>query len=84
LSARPAGLGRNPFTTPANASLDARVFKEIHWEEKHLRLQAGIEGYNLLNRANPTRFIPYYRANYADPIEFSPARQVQLFLHMEF
>lgn len=84
LSARPAGLGRNPFTTPANSSLDARVFKEIHWEEKHLRLQAGVEAYNLLNHSNPIRFIPYYRANYADPIEFSPARQLQLFLHMEF
>lgn len=84
LSARPAGLGRNPFTTPANASLDARIFKEIRWDEKHVRLQVGVEGYNLLNRANPIRFIPYYRSNFADPIEFSAARQIQLFLHFEY
>lgn len=84
LSARPAGLGRNPFFTPANASLDARVFKEIHWEERHLRLQVGVETYNLLNRSNPLRLIPYFNSNYRDVIEFSNARQFQLFLHCEF
>ena len=90
LSARATGLGRNPFFTPANASLDARVFKEIQWEEKHLRLQLGVEGYNLLNRSNPIRVLGYYSAqgkqlaNYREAIEFSPARQLQLFLHFEF
>lgn len=83
LSARAAGLGRNPFMTPANASLDARVFKEMHWEDKHLRLQMGVEGYNLLNRSNATRLIGYV-AGRQDVIEFSQARQLQLFLHFEF
>jgi hypothetical protein len=83
LSARAAGLGRNPFLTPANASLDARVFKEMHWEDKHLRLQMGVEGYNLLNRSNATRLIGYV-AGRQDVIEFSQARQLQLFLHFEF
>jgi len=90
LTARANGLGRNPFFTPANASLDARVFKELHWEEKHLRLQMGVEGYNLTNRSNPIRVLGYYSAqglklsNYREAIEFSPARQLQLFLHFEF
>jgi hypothetical protein len=84
LSARAAGLGRNPFLTPSNASLDARIFKELHWEDKHVRLQVGLETYNLLNRSNPIRLIPYYNANFRDVIEFSNARQFQLFLHCEF
>lgn len=90
ISARAAGLGRNPFFTAANASVDARVFKEMHWEAKHIRLQFGVEGYNLLNRSNPIRMLPYYSAqgqklnNYRETIEYSPARQLQLFLHFEF
>jgi len=90
LSARASGFGRNPFFTPANASLDARVFKEVIWEEKHIRLQMGVEGYNLTNRSNPVRLLGYYAAqgrkldNYASVIEFSPARQLQIFLHFEF
>ncbi len=90
LSARAAGLPRNPFLGPANASLDARVFKELRWEDKHLRLQMGVEGYNLLNRSNPIRLLGYYSAqgrrlpNHGDAIEFSAARQLQLFLHFEF
>lgn len=90
LSARANGLGRNPFFTPANASLDARIFKEMHWEEKHIRLQMGVEGYNLTNRSNPVRLLTFYAAqgqklnNYREVIEFSPARQIQLFMHFEF
>jgi hypothetical protein len=90
ISARAAGMARNPFYTAPNASLDARVFKEIHWDDKPMRLQVGIEGYNLLNRSNPVRMLPYYAAggnklgNYRETIEFSPARQLQLFMHFEF
>lgn len=90
LTARAAGLGRNPFLTPANASLDARVFKEIRWDERKTRLQVGVEGYNLLNRANPIRLLGFYSAggtrlaNHGEAIEFSAARQLQLFLHFEF
>lgn len=74
---------RNSAFTPAVASLDARVFKEIHWEEKKMRLQMGVEGYNLLNRSNPLRQIGYAVAR-GQTIEFSPARQLQLFLHFEY
>lgn len=90
ISARSAGVARNSFTGPGNASLDARVFKEIHFEEKHARLQVGIEGYNLFNHTNPIRYLPYYSAagtklkNFGEAIEYTGARQMQLFMHFEF
>lgn len=90
ISARSVGIARNSFTGPANLSLDSRVFKEIHWDEKHTRLQVGVEGYNLLNHTNPVRFLPYYSAagvklaNYGEAIEYTGARQLQLFVHFEF
>lgn len=84
ISARAAGAARNPFLSPANASLDARFFKLFAKDDRKEKLQAGIEGYNLLNRSNPIRFIPYAGASHLAPIEFSSARQLQLFLHFEF
>jgi hypothetical protein len=90
LSARANGLPRNPFLTPGNASLDMRLFKLYEIEKLHGKLQVGLEAYNILNRTNPIRFLNYYAAqsrrlaNHGEPIEFSSARQLQLFLHFEF
>ncbi len=90
ISARATGLGRNPYLSPANASLDARFFKLFARDDRREKIQLGIEGYNLLNRSNPIRVLPYFAAgssplaNYREPIEFSSARQLQLFVHFEF
>jgi hypothetical protein len=84
ISARVPGTARNPYLSPANASLDARFFKLFAKDDRKEKLQVGIEGYNLLNRSNPIRFIPYAGPSHLSPIEFSSARQLQLFLHFEF
>lgn len=84
ISARAANTVRNPNLSPANASLDARVFKLFAQDERKEKLQVGVEVYNILNRSNPIRFIPYAGASHMAPIEFSSARQIQLFLHFEF
>lgn len=84
ITARPLGVARNTVLSPSNASLDARLFKEFHFDERHARFQIGVEGYNLFNRTNPIRFNQYTGPGFAQPLEFSAARQMQLFLHYEF
>ncbi|MDX2266641.1 MAG: carboxypeptidase regulatory-like domain-containing protein [Bryobacter sp.] len=90
ISARAPGFARNPSFTPATGSLDARLFRLFELKENRLRLQAGIEAYNLLNRSNPLRLLPFHAsgntplANERGVLEYQPARQVQLFLHLEF
>lgn len=83
LSARPSGVGRNTARTPANASFDMRLFKELHLGAETRRLQLGAEGYNLFNRANPIRLNAFAHVQGA-VIEFAAARQIQLFAHFEF
>ena len=83
LTARPDGLARNTGRTPAIATFDMRLFKELHLAERKV-LQLGAEGYNILNRSNAVRVNPFAGASYGQAIEFSPARQIQLFAHFEF
>jgi hypothetical protein len=84
LSARAGASPRNPFLSPSNSSLDLRLFKLITQDDWKAKVQLGIDGYNLLNRSNPIRFIPYSGPSHLAPIEFSSARQLQLFVHLEF
>ncbi len=91
LSARPFGLGRNPFLGPPAVSVDLRVMKGI-WVVKPRRavLQVGVEAFNLLNHSNPLRVSPYYAAggrrldSYRDAVETLNARQFQLVAQFEF
>jgi hypothetical protein len=83
LTARPAGLARNTGRTPAIASFDMRLFKELHLAERKV-LQLGAEGYNVFNRSNAVRLNAFAGSSYGQVIEFAPARQIQLFAHFEF
>ena len=90
LSARPAGLARNSFRTPANFNLDLRLMKTIHVKDRAL-LQFGIEGFNLGNHANIERVSPYYAnpagrrlASFGQPLESLPARQLQFLIQFEY
>ncbi len=90
LSARPFGLGRNPFDSPGSVSLDLRVMKSIWLKPDRMVLQFGAEGFNLINHSNPLRVSPFYAAggrrieSYRGVVETLPARQVQLFVQLEY
>lgn len=90
LSARPAGVARNPAQGPGIASLDLRVFKVIPILEGRAKWHAGAESFNLLNHTNPLRVSAHYAvrgvrlANHGQPVEVLNARQVQLFVALEF
>jgi len=91
LSARPAGLGRNPYWTPGTRNLDLRVMKTIPlWHERAV-LQFGAESFNLLNHSNPERVSAWYAtpggarlASYGAPVESLPGRQVQFLMQLEY
>ncbi|MEZ5401892.1 MAG: TonB-dependent receptor [Bryobacteraceae bacterium] len=90
VSARPAGLARNPYRTQPAFSLDLRVMKTIPlWDERAL-LQFGVESFNLTNRTRVERLSPYFAnaagrlSNYGTPLESAPARQVQLLVQLEY
>lgn len=89
ISARPAAVERNSYLGPAIASLDFRLFKEWHFEKRAAKWQAGVEAYNILNHANPLRLNPFVTPgapalSRPGVLEFSSARQIQLFTHFEF
>ncbi len=52
-SSRVPWVGRNTFTNPGGATVDARVAREFAFSER-MRLQLIFEGFNVLNRINVT------------------------------
>lgn len=90
LSARPAGVGRNPFFMRGVVQLDARLMKTIYVMEQRAKLQFGAESFNLLNHANPATVSEYGMAggvrlaSYGRMAESMPARQVQFFMQFEY
>ncbi len=86
ISARPPGTGRNTAVGPAVSSLDFRLFKEIRFEARRAKWQLGVETFNLLNHSNAVRLNQFAATPGAarGVIEFSAARQIQLFTHVEF
>jgi hypothetical protein len=90
LSARPFGLGRNPFDSPGTISLDLRAMKSIWLKPDRTVLQFGAEAFNLINHSNPLRVSPFFAAGgqklstYRGVVETLPARQVQLFVQLEY
>jgi hypothetical protein len=90
VSARPFGLGRNPFFSPAFVNFDIRTMKTFYFRQERLFLQVGVEAFNLLNHSNPLRVSPYYAAqgnrltSYGSPVETLNARQIQLLIQLEY
>ncbi len=90
LTARPAGLERNPALGPATISLDARLMKTIPFHENRARLQMGIEAFNALNHANPVRLSEAYASpagrlpQWGSLVESAAPRQIQLFVQFEY
>jgi len=90
VSARPFGLGRNPFVSPAFVNFDIRTMKTFYFRQERLFLQVGVEAFNLMNHSNPLRVSPYYAAHgtrlssYGSPVETLNARQIQLLIQLEY
>ncbi len=90
ISARPAGLGRNPFLAPGTVNLDLRIMKGFWVKEGRAILQFGVEAFNLLNHSNPLRVSPYFAAgtaplpSYRDRLETLNPRQLQLLVQFEY
>ena len=90
ISARPFGLGRNPYLSPGSGSLDLRLMKS-HWIKEHRAVwQYGLEFFNLTNHSNPLRVSPFYAAggarlaSYKTPVETLNARQIQVMVQFEY
>jgi hypothetical protein len=89
ISARPFGLGRNPFDSPAAVSVDLRIMKGFPVLGRAMLLFAA-ESFNLLNHSNPLRVSPFYAAagqrlsSYGTPVETLHARQIQFSLSLEY
>jgi hypothetical protein len=90
ISARPFGLGRNPFFGPATISMDLRVMQGIWVKKDRAILQFGVEAFNWANHSNPLRVSPYYAAgrqrlgSYGEAVETLNARQLQLVVQIEY
>ncbi len=90
LTARPPGLGRNPYFSPATVSLDLRLMKTILLLHERTRLQFGVEGFNVLNHSNAVKVSEFFASagaplnSYGKTIESGASRQVQLFIQYEF
>jgi len=90
VSARPAGMSRNPFYSPPSVSLDVRLMKTFLVKEGRAWLQTGLECFNLLNHSNALRVSPYYAArslrlaSYREPVETLNARQIQFLIQFEY
>lgn len=90
ISARPAGIERNPYFDPGTVNLDLRLMKGIWVMERRAIVQFGVEMFNLLNHSNPLRVSPYFAssagplANYRGPVETLNARQLQLVVQFEY
>jgi hypothetical protein len=90
VSARPFGLGRNPFFSPAFVNFDIRTMKTFYFRQERLFLQVGVEAFNLMNHSNPLRVSAYYAAqgnrltSYGSAVETLNARQIQLLIQLEY
>jgi hypothetical protein len=85
LTARPAGLARNPFYERGVFDVDLRVTKGFEWWKDHGIFLFGIGIYNLTNHTNALRVSPYYGlATYRGLIETLNARQAQFSFQWEF
>ncbi len=91
LSARPSGMPRNGFLTPASLSLDLRVMKTFRVLHDRAQLQFGVESFNLTNRPNTERASPYFAtptgvplSSYGARLESLPARQLQFLVQFEY
>jgi hypothetical protein len=90
LSARPFGLPRNPFWSPALVNIDLRLMKTLFLWRERARLQFGVEVFNLSNHSNPLRVSPYYASrdhrmdSYGQALETLNARQMQWLVQLEY
>src|SRR5437867_880693 len=90
ISARPFGLPRNPFFSPATFSLDLRVARRFPFKHNRAWFNLGAEMFNLTNHSNFLRVSPYYATgglrlpSYRNAVETLNARQIQLLLTLEY
>ncbi len=84
ITARPAGLGRNPFYVRGIFSVDLRVTKSFAFWKEHGLWLFGVGIYNLTNHTNALRVSPYYTGSYRGLVETLNARQVQFSFQWEF
>ena len=85
LTARPAGLDRNPFYERGVFSIDLRLTKGFVWWKDHGIFLFGIGIYNLTNHTNALKVSQYYGlATYRGLIETLNARQAQFSFQWEF
>jgi Carboxypeptidase regulatory-like domain/TonB dependent receptor len=85
LTARPAGLDRNPFYQRGVFSVDLRVTKGFEWWKDHGIFLFGLGFYNLTNHTNALRVSQFYGlATYRGLIETLNARQAQFSFQWEF
>jgi hypothetical protein len=85
ITARPAGLDRNPFYERGGFNIDLRVTKGFQWWADHGIFLFGAGFYNLTNHTNPLRVSSYYGlSTYRGLIEAMNARQVQFSFQWEF
>ena len=77
--------GRNHFQAPAYANLDMRFAKKFAIRER-LRVQAIVEFFNLLNRANPAAVEQFESVPtpLGKPLQFLPGREGQVGLRFDF
>jgi hypothetical protein len=85
ISARPDGLGRNPFYQRGLFNLDLRATKGFELWKDHGIFLFGLGVYNLTNHTNAILVSPYSGLEtYRGLIETSNARQVQFSFQWEF
>lgn len=90
ISARPFGLGRNPFDESSVFSLDLRATKGFEFWKDHGLTIFGVDAYNLTNHTNALRVSPYYSSRgvllstYRGLVENLGARQIQFSVQWEF
>lgn len=90
---RPAGLGRNSFRAPMQATVDASMMRRFALSER-AKLELRLEGTNLFNRSNFLRVNTTYGdgatplASFLGPVagvsNSDPARQLQVGLRLTF
>jgi len=85
ITARPDGLGRNPFYERGLFNVDLRVTKGFVWWKDHGIFLFGVGVYNLTNHTNAIQVSQYYGlSTYRGIIESLNARQVQFSFQWEF
>jgi hypothetical protein len=79
-------VGRNHFSAPGYANLDARFSRHFIIAER-VRIQAMLEFFNLFNRANPAAVEQFQNVSgtpLGKPVQFLPGREGQAGLRIEF